>query len=51
MIPSYDFSGFTNKETAQAHYALGNAIFSKIVQDMEVYFDMTVRKKVIFKCL
>ena len=31
--------------------ALTCALFSKIVKDMEVDFDMTVRHKVIFECL
>ncbi|GJT27036.1 hypothetical protein Tco_0907311 [Tanacetum coccineum] len=52
-IPSFDFSCFTNKDTAptKAQQTLASALFSKMVKDMEVHFDMTVRQKVIFECL
>lgn len=52
-IPGLDFSGFTNKDTAppKAQHSLASALFSKIVQDIEVHFDMTIRQKVIFECL
>ncbi|KAJ0545394.1 hypothetical protein HanIR_Chr08g0349381 [Helianthus annuus] len=44
-IPSFDFSGFTNKDTAppKAQHALASALFSKIVNEIEVQFDLTVR--------
>ena len=53
MIPSFDFSGFTNKDTAplKAQHALASALFSKIVHDIEVQFDLTVRQKAVFECL
>ncbi|KAJ0892002.1 hypothetical protein HanPSC8_Chr09g0360721 [Helianthus annuus] len=37
-IPSFDFSGFTNKDTAppKAQHALASALFSKIVHEIEV---------------
>ncbi|GJW55660.1 hypothetical protein Tco_0099745 [Tanacetum coccineum] len=52
-IPSFDFSGFTNKDVApyKAQQTLESVIFSEMVKDMEVHFDMTVRKKAVFKCL
>ena len=52
-IPSFDFSGFTNKDTApsKAQHTLASALFSKMVKDMEVHFDMTVRQKAVFECL
>ncbi|GKB74539.1 putative reverse transcriptase domain-containing protein [Tanacetum coccineum] len=42
-IPSFDFSGFTNKDTApsKAQQTLASALFSEMVKDMEVRFDMT----------
>ncbi|KAL4583664.1 hypothetical protein LXL04_008246 [Taraxacum kok-saghyz] len=52
-IPSFDFSGFTIKNTApsKAQHTLASALFSKMVKDMEVHFDMTVRQKAVFECL
>ncbi|GJZ74868.1 zinc finger BED domain-containing protein RICESLEEPER 2 [Tanacetum coccineum] len=52
-IPSFDFSFFTNKDTApsKAQQTLASALFSKMVKDMEVHFDMTVRQKAVFECL
>ncbi|KAF5765692.1 hypothetical protein HanXRQr2_Chr15g0706721 [Helianthus annuus] len=52
-IPSFDFSGFTNKDTAppKAQHALASALFSKIVNEIEVQFDLTVRQKAVFECL
>ncbi|GJV48940.1 retrovirus-related pol polyprotein from transposon TNT 1-94 [Tanacetum coccineum] len=52
-IPSFDFSGFTNKDTApsKAQQTLTNVLFSEMVKDMEVYFDMTIRHKAVFECL
>ncbi|GKC36133.1 retrovirus-related pol polyprotein from transposon TNT 1-94 [Tanacetum coccineum] len=52
-IPSFDFSGFTNKDTApsKAQQTLANVPFSEMVKDMEVYFDMTIRHKTVFECL
>ncbi|GJY28842.1 hypothetical protein Tco_0404609 [Tanacetum coccineum] len=37
-IPSFDFSGFTNKDTvpSKAQQTLANVLFSKMVKDMEV---------------
>ena len=42
-----------NKDTVppKAQHVLASAIFSKIVQDMEVKFDMTVRQKAVLGCL
>ncbi|GJX71626.1 hypothetical protein Tco_0308797 [Tanacetum coccineum] len=52
-IPSFDFSGFTNKDTvpSQAQQTLANVLFSEMVKDMEVHFDMTMRQKAVFECL
>ncbi|GJS87392.1 hypothetical protein Tco_0770028 [Tanacetum coccineum] len=49
-IPSFDFSGFTNKDTvpSKAQQTLANVLFSEMVKDMEVHFDMTMRQKAIF---
>ncbi|GKA00270.1 putative reverse transcriptase domain-containing protein [Tanacetum coccineum] len=52
-IPSFDFSGFTNKDTvpSKAQQTLANVLFSEMIKDMEVHFDMTLRQKVVFNCL
>ncbi|GKB55977.1 retrovirus-related pol polyprotein from transposon TNT 1-94 [Tanacetum coccineum] len=52
-IPSFDFSGFTNKDTvpSKAQQTLANVIFSEMVKDTEVHFDMTMRQKAVFECL
>ena len=52
-IPGFDISSFTNKDTAppKAQHTLASTLFSKIVQDMEVHFDMTITQKEIFECL
>ncbi|GJU04502.1 hypothetical protein Tco_1120932 [Tanacetum coccineum] len=47
-IPSFDFNVFTNKDTAPT---LASALFSEMVKDMEVRFDMIVRQKAVFECL
>ncbi|KAM0014804.1 putative exostosin [Helianthus debilis subsp. tardiflorus] len=45
--------GFTNKDTPppKAQHALASALFSKIVHEIEVQFDLTVRQKAVFECL
>ncbi|GKB89334.1 hypothetical protein Tco_0961606 [Tanacetum coccineum] len=52
-IPSFDFSCFANKDTApsKSQQTLASALFSEMVKDMEVHFDMTVRQKAVFECL
>ncbi|GKA80420.1 hypothetical protein Tco_0787016 [Tanacetum coccineum] len=52
-IPSFDFSGFTNKDTvpSKAQQTLANVLFSEMVKDMEVHFDITMRQKAVFECL
>nr|GEZ00288.1 putative reverse transcriptase domain-containing protein [Tanacetum cinerariifolium] len=52
-ISSFDFCGFTNKDTApsKSQQTLANVIFSKMVKDMKVHLDMTMRQKVVFDCL
>ncbi|GKD98219.1 putative reverse transcriptase domain-containing protein [Tanacetum coccineum] len=48
-IPSFDFSCFTNKDIApsKAQQILASALFSEMVKDMEIHFDMTVRQKAV----
>ncbi|GKA82177.1 hypothetical protein Tco_0788925 [Tanacetum coccineum] len=50
MIPSFNFSCFTNKDSApsKSQQTPVNVLFSEMVKDMEVYFDMTVRQQVVF---
>jgi hypothetical protein len=52
-IPSFDLSNFTRKDTVplKAQHVLARALFGKIVQDMEVKFNMTTREKAVFGCL
>ncbi|GJR92404.1 putative reverse transcriptase domain-containing protein [Tanacetum coccineum] len=52
-ILSFDFSCFTNKDIApsKAQQILVSALFSEMVKDMEIHFDMTVRQKAVFECL
>ncbi|GJY65944.1 hypothetical protein Tco_0468182 [Tanacetum coccineum] len=52
-IPSFDFSGFTNKDTvpSKAQQTLANVLFSEMVKDIEIHFDMTMRQKAVFECL
>ncbi|GJX32837.1 hypothetical protein Tco_0242692 [Tanacetum coccineum] len=52
-ISSFDFSGFTNMDTApsKAQQTLANVLFSEMVKDMEVNFDITMRQKAVFECL
>ncbi|GJR90866.1 putative reverse transcriptase domain-containing protein, partial [Tanacetum coccineum] len=49
-ISSFDFSGFTNKDTApsKAQQTLASVLFSEMVKDIEVHFDMIMRQKVVF---
>lgn len=35
----------------KTQHALVSAIFSKIIQNMEIHLDMTIRQKPIFECL
>ncbi|KAK2362179.1 hypothetical protein QL285_087264 [Trifolium repens] len=50
MIPTLDFSSFTSKETVppKAQHVLASVLFSKIVKDMEVNFQLTTRQKAVF---
>nr|GEV39463.1 reverse transcriptase domain-containing protein [Tanacetum cinerariifolium] len=52
-IPSFDFIGFTNKDTvpSKSQQTLVNVLFSEMVKDMEVHFNMTMRQKAVFECL
>nr|GEW99939.1 putative reverse transcriptase domain-containing protein [Tanacetum cinerariifolium] len=52
-IPSFDFSCLTNKDTvpSKAQQTLASVLFSEMVKDMEVHFDMTVRQNAPFECL
>ncbi|KAK2402907.1 hypothetical protein QL285_052393 [Trifolium repens] len=53
MIPAFDFSSFTSKDTVppKAQHVLASALVSKIVEDIEVNFQLTTRQKAIFGCL
>ncbi|PNY14294.1 auxilin-like protein, partial [Trifolium pratense] len=53
MLPTFDISSFASKDTVpqKAQHVLASRLFSKIVQDMEVNFDMTIRQKAVFGCL
>nr|GEX68726.1 putative reverse transcriptase domain-containing protein [Tanacetum cinerariifolium] len=52
-ISSFDFSCFMNKDTAPSipQQILASALFSEMVKDMEVHFDMTVRQITVFEYL
>ncbi|KAK2443362.1 hypothetical protein QL285_014474 [Trifolium repens] len=52
-IATVDFSNFASKDTLprKAQHILASVLFDKIVQDMEVDFDMTTRQKTVFGCL
>lgn len=49
----FDHGSFTSKDIAspKAQHVLASVLFSKTVHDMEVKFDITIRKKTIFDCL
>ena len=48
-IPNFDVSSFTSKDIVppKAQHVLASALCSKSVQDMDVKFDMTTRRKAI----
>nr|GEW46762.1 hypothetical protein [Tanacetum cinerariifolium] len=50
-IPSFDVSGFTNKDIvpSKAQQTLADVFFSEMVKDMEVHFDITMRQKAVLK--
>nr|GEY49513.1 putative reverse transcriptase domain-containing protein [Tanacetum cinerariifolium] len=52
-IPSFDVSGFTNKDIvpSKAQQTLANVFFSEMIKDIKVHFDMTMRQKAVFECL
>ena len=52
-IPSFDFSSFINKNTGpfKTQQTLSNILFSEMVKDIKVHFDMTMRQKAVFECL
>ncbi|KAI3721949.1 hypothetical protein L2E82_32969 [Cichorium intybus] len=52
-IPDFDCNDFTNKDIAppKSQKTLANALFSKIVKDMEDDFHMTFRQKAVLECL
>jgi hypothetical protein len=53
MIPTFDLSSFASKDTVphKTQHALASDLLSKIVHDMEVNFNMTIRQKTVFGCL
>jgi hypothetical protein len=52
-IPNLDLSHLTRKDTVplKAQHVLACVLFGKIVQDIEVKFNMTTRHKIVFGCL
>jgi hypothetical protein len=52
-IHSFYLSNFTSKDIVplKAQHILARVLFGKIVQDVEVEFNMTTRHKVVFGCL
>ena len=52
-IPNFYLRNFTSKDIVlpKAQHILASVLFSKIVKDMDVKFDMTTRQKIIFSCL
>ncbi|GKA89211.1 hypothetical protein Tco_0811023 [Tanacetum coccineum] len=50
---SFNFSGFTNKDIApfKAQQIRVSVLVNEMVKDMEVHFDMTMRRKAVFECL
>ena len=52
-IPEFHLLVFTVKNTVprKAQQVLAGALFGKIVQEMEVAFNLTSRQKAVFKCL
>jgi hypothetical protein len=52
-IPNFDLSNFIRKDIVplKAQYVLTRVLFGKIIQDMEVKFNMTTRQKAVFGCL
>ena len=52
-IPYFNLSNFTSKDTVppKVQHILASVLFYKIVKDMNVKFDMTIRQKAIFDCL
>ncbi|KAK2418388.1 hypothetical protein QL285_040591 [Trifolium repens] len=53
MIPTFNLSSFTSKDTVppKAQHVLASVLFSKIVKDIEVNFQLTTRQKTVFGCL
>ncbi|PNX56564.1 auxilin-like protein, partial [Trifolium pratense] len=53
MLPIFDLSRFASKDTVlhKAQHVFVSGLFSKIVQDMKVNFDMTTTQKTVFGCL
>ncbi|MCI10587.1 hypothetical protein A2U01_0031680, partial [Trifolium medium] len=52
-ILTFDFHNFASKDNVppKAQHVLASALFGKIVQNMEVDFNMTERQRAIFGCL
>ena len=52
-IPDFDLSNFTSKDIVppKAQHVLVSVLFSKIVKDVNVKFDMTTRYEAFFSCL
>ncbi|KAL8199948.1 hypothetical protein R6Q57_013516 [Mikania cordata] len=52
-LPDFDLSGFTNKDTAplKAQHVLTSALFSGIIQNLGVNFNLSPRQKAELECL
>ncbi|KAL8234283.1 hypothetical protein R6Q59_020383 [Mikania micrantha] len=52
-LPDFDISGFTNKDTAplKAQHVLTSALFSGIIHNLGVKFNLSPRQKAVLECL
>ncbi|KAL8233414.1 hypothetical protein R6Q59_019514 [Mikania micrantha] len=52
-LPDFDLNGFTNKDTVplKAQHVLASALFSGIIQNLEVNFNISPRQKAVLECL
>lgn len=50
-IPSFDLAFLLTKKPPLTPTCIGDCSYSKIVNDLEIHFDMTCKQKALFKCL
>jgi hypothetical protein len=52
-LPDFDLGGLENKDTApsKTQDVLASVLFSRIVQSLEVIFDLSPCQKAVFECL